>query len=93
MANVKHPSHLFRPNEAAHFLAISKRTLWDLTRRGIIPSIRIKRSVRYALIDLQDFIDQRRVVAAPPDEEQQPSDAGNESRGSGWNTGSDSNEN
>ncbi len=40
---------LLTPREAAHALAISERTLWQLTKDGILESVRVgKRSVRYS---------------------------------------------
>jgi excisionase family DNA binding protein len=43
---------LLRPREAARFLAISERTLWELTRRGEILCVRLGRAVRYDRRDL-----------------------------------------
>src|SRR5262245_21367947 len=51
---------LLRPRDAARSLAISERTLWELTRRGAIPSVRIARSVRYSPLDLQAWIDSQK---------------------------------
>ena len=42
--------------EAAKALNIGERTLWRLTDDGEIPAIRIGRSVRYAVEDLQAWI-------------------------------------
>jgi excisionase family DNA binding protein len=47
---------LLKAREAAAALAISERTLWTLTDTGAIRSVRIGRSVRYALTDLQEYI-------------------------------------
>jgi excisionase family DNA binding protein len=38
--------------EASRLLAISSRTLWQLTKNRCIPSVRIGRSVRYRIADL-----------------------------------------
>ncbi|QDT51690.1 Helix-turn-helix domain protein [Symmachiella dynata] len=51
---------LMSPRQAAAALAISPRTLWSLTAAGKIPHIRIGRSVRYAIDDLQDWIAKRK---------------------------------
>jgi excisionase family DNA binding protein len=51
---------LLTPREAAMALAISERSLWDLTRRGVIRRVRLGRSVRYSLDDLRSFIDVQR---------------------------------
>jgi excisionase family DNA binding protein len=48
---------LVAPPEAAKALAIGQRTLWALTKRGVIPAVRIGRSVRYDVRDLAAFID------------------------------------
>ena len=45
---------------AADTLAISTRKLWSLTASGDIPCIRIGRSVRYSISDLQEWIDRNR---------------------------------
>ena len=54
---------LLKPGEAARALAISPRKLWDLTKRGQIPHVRIGRSVRYATADLQAWVETRKVKA------------------------------
>ena len=48
---------LMTAREAAQALAISPRKLWDLTKHGDIPHVRIGRSVRYAPADLQSWIE------------------------------------
>ncbi len=45
---------------AAELLSISKRTLWTMTNSREIPSVRIGRCVRYAVSDLQEFVEQLR---------------------------------
>lgn len=47
---------LLKPPEAAKMLAISTRTLWTLTKRGDIKSVRLGRSVRYPVDKLQQYI-------------------------------------
>ncbi len=47
---------LLSPKQAAVALAISPRKLWSLTASGEIPHIRIGRSVRYPLTELQRWI-------------------------------------
>jgi excisionase family DNA binding protein len=49
--------------EAAQALAVSERTLWQLTRDGEIPRVCIGRNVRYSPADLQAFIERRRESA------------------------------
>lgn len=43
--------------DAARMLAMSPRNLWDLTKREAIPSVRIGRSVRYRLSDLELWVE------------------------------------
>ena len=45
--------------EAARRLAISPRTLWQLTKDRVVPSIRIGKCVRYRVADLEDWTRQQ----------------------------------
>ena len=59
-SNIEHeeaPRLLLNPRDAAKALAISERKLWELTNRGEVRSVKIGRSVRYRIDDLQAFID------------------------------------
>jgi predicted DNA-binding transcriptional regulator AlpA len=47
---------LVRPRDAARILAISERKLWELTNRRIVRAVKIGRSVRYDVRDLEAFI-------------------------------------
>lgn len=47
---------LVTSKEAASLLAISERTLWQLTHDGLLPAIRFGRTVRYDVGDLRSFI-------------------------------------
>lgn len=51
---------LLTAKDAAKSLAISERTLWARTQSGEIPSVRIGRSVRYSVADLERWIADRR---------------------------------
>lgn len=51
---------LLKPDEAAEVLAISPRKLWGLTASREIPHIRIGRCVRYAIDDLQRWINDQK---------------------------------
>ncbi len=53
---------LFKASEAADYLAVSRRTLWELTHRKGLPYIRIGRSVRYREQDLANWVGQRASV-------------------------------
>ncbi len=48
---------LLTPKQAANALAISPRKLWGMTASGEIPHVRLGRSVRYPLQDLQEWIE------------------------------------
>lgn len=61
MLQSDHPRLLLSPRDAARALSICPKTLWSWTApRGPIPAINIGRSVRYAVSDLQAFIESRR---------------------------------
>jgi excisionase family DNA binding protein len=53
------PSLLVKPDEAAKLLAVSPRTLWSLTRDGVVPCVRFGKSVRYSMDTLRAVIAQR----------------------------------
>jgi excisionase family DNA binding protein len=46
--------------EAARLLSISERTLWTLTDQGELPRVKIGRSVRYSVRDLERYIEGQR---------------------------------
>lgn len=50
---------LYNPEEARIALGISPRKLWAMTASGEIPHLRIGRSVRYPVDDLQTWIDEQ----------------------------------
>ncbi len=60
------PRLLLKPPDAAKSLEISVRKLAELTKRGLIPAVRIDRSVRYSVADLADFVAKARAVGAEP---------------------------
>ncbi len=47
---------LLTAEQTARALAISPRKLWELTRAGQVPCVRIGRSVRYDRADLEAWI-------------------------------------
>ena len=51
-------SRLVTSKQAAAFLCISERKLWDLQKNQRIPVVKIDRSIRYDLDDLDSFIEQ-----------------------------------
>lgn len=56
---------LMTAREAAEFLGLSERTIWEISGpRGDLPAVRIGRSVRYSKTDLTDYIERHRVSSA-----------------------------
>ena len=51
---------LRRPAEAARFLAISSRKLWELTNTREVPAIRIGCALRYPADELRAWVAERR---------------------------------
>jgi excisionase family DNA binding protein len=47
---------LLKSKDAAAYLAVSERTLWNLTKFRHIPAVQIGRAVRYDIADLDSFI-------------------------------------
>ena len=54
------PTLLLTPQQAAEILAISPRKLWNITASGEIPAIRVGRCKRYAVADLEAWIEQKK---------------------------------
>ena len=54
------PALLLTPQQAAEALAISPRKLWSMTASGDVPHIRLGRSVRYPVADLEKWIEEQR---------------------------------
>ena len=51
---------LMTPADAAKALAISPRTLWDWTAKGLIPSLKIgTRMVRYRRVDIEAWVERQ----------------------------------
>jgi excisionase family DNA binding protein len=50
------PDTLLDAKQTAALLAISARTLWSMTNAGMIPSVRIGRSVRYRRAALLEWV-------------------------------------
>ena len=57
------PRLLLTPREAAQTLAISPRKLWEVTKTGGLPCVRIGRAVRYDITDLQSWITAQKEVS------------------------------
>lgn len=56
------PKLLVTPREAAKVLSVCEKTLFTLNKRGELPAVRIGRAVRYAVADLQAFINRQKGV-------------------------------
>ena len=56
------PRLLLKPHDAAKMLSFSERKLFDLTKSGDVPCIRVGRLVRYSIADLKTWIDTKRSV-------------------------------
>jgi excisionase family DNA binding protein len=54
-------TRLIKPKDAAGYLAISERKLWAMTKGGTIPAVRLGRSVRYDVTDLDELIQQAKM--------------------------------
>ncbi len=59
MSDVIQCKILVTAREAASLLAISPRTLFNLTRAFAIPHVRIGRAIRYRVSDLAAFSEER----------------------------------
>lgn len=57
----------FRPREAARMLGISQRTLFDLTRRGELPAVKLKRAVIYPRVALVSWLERSSAKGANHD--------------------------
>jgi excisionase family DNA binding protein len=49
---------LLSPRQASRVLSISERTLFTLTKSGVVPHIRIGKLVRYSVDALKKYIEQ-----------------------------------
>ncbi len=56
-----------RPRDAARLLGISPRTLWEWTRVGIVPCVRVgsgtRKTVLYPVADLQAWLTEKAQAA------------------------------
>jgi excisionase family DNA binding protein len=49
-------NRLLTSREAARYLGISERHLWAITARGDLPCIKLGRTVRYAIEDIEAYL-------------------------------------
>ena len=56
-----------RPRDAARVLGVSPRTLWEWTRAGLVPCVRLgtgtRKTVLYPVADLQSWLTNRAATA------------------------------
>jgi excisionase family DNA binding protein len=61
------PPLALRPREAAQMLGVSPRTLWEWTRTGIVPAVRLgsgkRKTVLYPVAALQTWLSQQAEAA------------------------------
>jgi putative molybdopterin biosynthesis protein len=57
---------LLTPREAAKAMSVCEKTLWSLTKRGLLPSVHIGRAVRYDVADLQAYIERSKGKGVSP---------------------------
>ncbi len=60
MLKVAAMSKLMKSKQAAEYLCICERKLWDLSKSGRIQTVRIDRAVRFDIADLDSFIEQQK---------------------------------
>jgi excisionase family DNA binding protein len=53
---------LVTEKQAARLLGICERKLWDMRHDGLIPYLRVGRSIRYSISDLENWIAAKRQV-------------------------------
>ena len=54
---------LLKPREAARRLSISERSLWALGASGELPRVKIGRSVRYHIDDIEAMIERQKITS------------------------------
>lgn len=66
--NTTNQKLLVDTQEAARMLSLCKRTVFTLTQNGELPTVRIGRSVRYRVVDLEAWAAARATPHATPDD-------------------------
>jgi len=51
---------LLKPRDAAQYLGVCEKTLYNMTKRGSLPSVREGRLVRFDIADLEQWIERRK---------------------------------
>lgn len=55
-------ARLQKSREAAEYLCISEKTLWNLTNTGQVRAVRMGRLVRYDSADLDEFVERSKTI-------------------------------
>ena len=55
-SNEGHSNRLLTSQEAARYLGISERHLWTITKEKLLRSKKLKRAVRYDVLELDRYI-------------------------------------
>lgn len=50
---------LLKVEEAAHYLNFHPETMYELARRGIIPTVKVGRAVRFDRVELDKFVEKK----------------------------------
>lgn len=53
------PRIALRRAEAAEALGVSDRTLWDWTKQGLVPNVRINQTIMYPVADLAAWLSEQ----------------------------------
>jgi len=53
---------LLTPRDAAKALAVCEKTLFNMTKAGEIPAVKIGRAVRYSVADLARWVEQQKFI-------------------------------
>jgi|LauGreDrversion4_2_1035121.scaffolds.fasta_scaffold557241_2 excisionase family DNA binding protein len=55
------PRRLLTTNETARYLSVSPRTVWAITARGELPRIKLGRTVRYDVEDIEVYLKRSKI--------------------------------
>lgn len=58
-SNAAVPCLALRPREAARAIGVSERTLWDWTKRGLVPHVRLNKAILYPVDALRRWLDEQ----------------------------------
>lgn len=61
--DIQQKNRLMKSSQAAAYLGISSRKLWQLTQQGRVPFVKFDRVLRYDRADLDTFINKMKTVS------------------------------